>query len=108
MSTPDMNEMLKQAQRVQERMAELQRDLVSRRYEASSGGGMATAVVSGQLRVLEVHIEPTLVSGGDRSMIEDLATAAINAALEKAQASVQQELQQLQGSMMMPGPGDRG
>ncbi len=108
MSTPDMNEMLKQAQRVQERMAELQRDLVSRRYEASSGGGMATAVVSGQLRVLELHIEPTLVSGGDRSMIEDLATAAINAALEKAQASVQQELQQLQGSMMMPGPGDRG
>jgi hypothetical protein len=103
-----MNEMLKQAQRVQERMAELQRDLVSRRYEASSGGGMATAVVSGQLRVLELHIEPTLVSGGDRSMIEDLATAAINAALEKAQASVQQELQQLQGSMMMPGPGDRG
>ncbi len=103
-----MNEMLKQAQRVQERMAELQRDLVSRRYEASSGGGMATAVVSGQLRVLELHIEPTLVSGGDRSMIEDLAIAAINAALEKAQASVQQELQQLQGSMMMPGPGDRG
>jgi hypothetical protein len=103
-----MNEMLKQAQRVQERMAELQRDLVSRRYEASSGGGMATAVVSGQLRVLELHIEPTLVSGGDRSMIEDLATAAINAALEKAQASVQQELQQLQGSMMMPGPGNRG
>ena len=108
MSTPDMNEMLKQAQRVQERMAELQRDLASRRYEASSGGGMATAVVSGQLRVLELHIEPTLVSGGDRSMIEDLATAAINAALEKAQASVQQELQQLQGSMMMPGPGNRG
>ena len=103
-----MNEMLKQAQRVQERMAELQRDLASRRYEASSGGGMATAVVSGQLRVLELHIEPTLVSGGDQSMIEDLAAAAINAALEKAQASVQQELQQLQGSMMMPGPGDRG
>lgn len=108
MSTPDMNEMLKQAQRVQERMAELQRDLVSRRYEASSGGGMATAVVSGQLRVLELHIEPTLVTGGDRAMIEDLAAAAINAALEKAQASVQQELQQLQGSMMTPGPGDRG
>ena len=105
MSTPDMNEMLKQAQRVQEQMAELQRDLVSRRYEASSGGGMATAVVSGQLRVLELHIEPTLVSGGDRDMIEDLAAAAINAALEKAQASVQQELQQLQGNMMMPGPG---
>ena len=107
MSTPDMNEMLKQAQRVQERMAELQRELMNRRFEATSGGGMATAVVSGQLRVLELRIEPSLVSAGDLEMIQDLAAAAVNAALEKAQASVQQEIQQLQGSLMMPGAGDR-
>ena len=108
MSTPDMNEMLKQAQRVQERMAELQRDLVTRRYEGTSGGGMASAVVSGQLRVLELRIEPSLVGDGDLDMIQDLAAAAINAALEKAQAGVQQELQQLQGSMMAPGSGSQG
>ncbi|MDG2332890.1 MAG: YbaB/EbfC family nucleoid-associated protein [Myxococcota bacterium] len=107
MSTPDMNEILKQAQRVQERMADLQRDLMRRRYEASSGGGMATAVVSGQLRVLELRIEPSLVADGDLPMIQDLAAAAVNAALEKAQAGVQEELQQLQGSMMPPGAGNR-
>ena len=103
-----MNEMLKQAQRVQERMAELQRDLVTRRYEGTSGGGMASAVVSGQLRVLELRIEPSLLDGGDLDMIQDLAAAAINAALEKAQAGVQHELQQLQGSMMAPGSGSQG
>lgn len=108
MSTPDMNEMLKQAQRVQQRMAELQRELGTRRYESTSGGGMATAVVSGQLRVLELRIEPSLIAGGDLEMIQDLAAAAVNAALEKAQASVQQELQQLQGAMMRPGDGDEG
>lgn len=108
MSTPDMNEILKQAQRVQERMAELQNDLMRRRYEASSGGGMATAVVSGQLRVLELRIEPSLASSGDLEMIQDLAAAAVNAALEKAQAGAQAELQQLQGSMMTPGAGNRG
>ena len=107
MSAPDMNEMLKQAQRVQQRMAELQRELVSRRYEATSGGGMARAVVSGQLRVLEIRIEPSLVEGNDLDMIQDLAAAAVNAALEKAQAGVQQELQQLQSSMMTPTGGDR-
>ncbi|MCS5636465.1 MAG: YbaB/EbfC family nucleoid-associated protein [Myxococcota bacterium] len=105
MSTPDMNEMLKQAQRVQQRMADLQRELVHRRYEATSGGGMATAVVSGQLRVLELRVEPSLIASGDLEMIQDLAASAVNAALEKAQAGVQQELQQLQGSMMQPGAG---
>ena len=65
-----MNEMLKQAQRVQEQMAELQRDLITRRYEAASGGGMATAVVSGQLRVLELRVEPSLISAGDQEMIQ--------------------------------------
>ena len=108
MSTPDMNEMLKQAQRVQERMAELQRDLVTRRSEGTSGGGMATAVVSGQLRVLELRIEPSLVGEGDQDMIQDLAAAAVNAALEKAQAGGQRESQQRQGSMMAPGAGNQG
>ena len=103
-----MNEMLKQAQRVQEQMAELQRDLATRRYEATSGGGMATAVVSGQLRGLELRVEPSLIGAGDQEMIQDLAVAAINAALEKAQASVQQELQNLQASMMRPTPGGPG
>ena len=105
---PDMKEMLEQAQRMQSRIAQLQQELSTRRFEASSGGGMVTAAVTGQLRVLEIRIEPSLFSESDRGMIEDLAAAAVNAALEKAQRSVQEELQQLQGQMgaaAFSGPG---
>ena len=73
---PDMKEMLEQAQRMQSRIAELQQELSTRRFEASSGGGMVTAAVTGQLRVLEIRIEPSLFSESDRGMIEDLAAAA--------------------------------
>ena len=100
--------MLEQAQRMQTRIAELQRELAARQYEASSGGGMVTAVVTGQLRVLEVRIEPSFHASGDRGMLEDLTAAAVNAALEKAQRSVQEELQRLQGHLGLaaaPAPG---
>ena len=100
--------MLEQAQRVQARMAALQEELALRRYEASSGGGMATAVVSGQLRVLELRIEPSLIQTGDADMIQDLAAAAVNAALQKAQQGVQQELAQLQQSLGLPGTPQAG
>ena len=103
-NTPDMGEMLKQAQKMQERIGELQRDLGMRRYEASSGGGMVTVVVSGQLRVLEVKIEPSLMgSEGDQQMTQDLVAAAVNAALEKAQRGAQEEFARLQGGLGLPG-----
>lgn len=108
MSGPDLGKMLEQAQRVQARMAALQEELAHRRYEASSGGGMATAVVNGQLRVLELRIEPSLIKDGDAGMIQDLAAAAVNAALEKAQHGMQQELAQLQQSLGLPGTPQAG
>jgi DNA-binding YbaB/EbfC family protein len=103
MSGPDMKQMLEQAQQMQQRIGELQRDLATRRYEASSGGGMVTAVVNGQLRVLEVRIEPSLVETRDREMMQDLTAAAVNAALEKAQRGAQEELARLGGGMGIPG-----
>jgi hypothetical protein len=54
---------------------------------------MVTVVASGDLRILEVRIEPSLLAGGDREMIQDLTVAAVNAALASAQRLVQEELQ---------------
>ena len=109
MSAPNIGDILKQAQRMQEKMGELQRELAMRRFEASSGGGMVEAVVSGELRVLEIRIEPSLITGGDREMIQDLTAAAVNAALTRAQEGVQKEVQRLQGSFQLPGmPGMPG
>ncbi len=109
MGTPDLGQLLQQAQQLQAKMGELQRELASRRFEATSGGGMVSAVVSGELRVLEVRIEPGLIERADRDMIQDLTAAAVNAALEKAQRGVQEEFQRLQGQLAMPGlPGVGG
>ena len=100
MNADQMQEMMQRAQQMQARMGELQKQLAARRFEAASGGGMVKATVSGALRVLEIEIEPTLATGDDREMLQDLVAAAVNAALTKAQQSVQQELAQVQQSML--------
>ena len=100
MKTDEMQEMMQRAQQVQTRMGEMQQQLAARRFEASSGGGMVQASVSGALRVVSIEIEASLAEAGDRPMLQDLVAAAVNAALDKAQENVQQELAQLQQSML--------
>jgi len=100
---PDLREMLQQAQGLRSKMAELQQRVGALRFEADAGGGMVRVVASGDLRVLEIHVEPTLVDAKDREMIEDLTAAAVNAALKKAQEGVQAEVQRLQGGLDLGG-----
>jgi DNA-binding YbaB/EbfC family protein len=95
-----MQEMMQRAQQMQSRMGDLQRELAARSFEASSGGGMVEAAVSGGLRVISIKIEPSLLTGDDQSMLQDLIVAAVNAALAKAQESVAQELARVQQSML--------
>ena len=101
MSQPDLSELLAKAKQMQARLAEVQRDLAQRRIEGAAGGGMVTVVVTGDLRVLEIRIEPSLVAAGDREMIQDLTAAAVNAALANAQRVVQEELQREQGALRL-------
>ena len=106
MSQPDMGELLKRAQEMQQRMAELQRDLARRTAEGSAGGGMVRAVATGELRIREIHIEPELAASGDREMLQDLVAAAVNQALAAAQQMVQEAMQKAAGPFsMMQGPG---
>lgn len=117
MNPNEMQEMLQRAQEMQSKMGELQAELARREYEASAGGGMVTAVVSGAFRVLSIEIEPVMIEHKDRDMIQDLTAAAVNAALTKAQESVSREMSRFQSSMLaglpnlpgMPGmPGSGG
>jgi DNA-binding YbaB/EbfC family protein len=111
MNEPDIGKILAQAQQMQSRMAELQRELATRSYEASAGGGMVKAVASGELRIVAIEIEPELLAGGDRQMVQDLCAAAVNAALGIAQRAVQEELQRVSGGLGLPGvmsPGGAG
>jgi DNA-binding YbaB/EbfC family protein len=104
MSPPDLGELMAKAREVQARLAEVQRELAGRRVEGSAGGGMVTAVASGELRILEVRIEPSLLEGGDREMIQDLTAAAVNAALASAQRLVQEEMQRASAGLTIQIP----
>lgn len=95
-----MQEMMQRAEQMQSRMGDLQRELAARHFEASSGGGMVEATVSGGLRVISIKIEPSLIAGDDQAMLQDLIAAAVNAALAKAQESVGQELARVQQTML--------
>lgn len=105
MKPEDLGALMEKARAVQSRLAELQRDLATRRFEGEAGGGMVKATVSGALQVLGVEIEPTLLGAGDREMLQDLVAAAVNAALRNAQAVVQQELQRAGAAMDLAGQG---
>ena len=94
---PDLQALLAKAQEMQAELGQLHQELARRTVEASSGGGMVTAVVTGELRVVEVRIEPAVFEGGDRRMAQDLIAAALNAALQKAQAMVQSEMERASG-----------
>lgn len=98
----DLGRLLEKAREAQARLQELQRDLASRRVEGSAGGGMVTAVASGELRILEIRIEPALLESGDRAMLQDLCAAAVNAALASAQRMIQEEMQRASSGFTIP------
>lgn len=94
----NMNNLMKQAQKMQQDMARLQEELENREYTASSGGGMVTATVCGkQLKALE--IKPEAVDPEDVEMLCDLVTAAVNEALGQAEETTSREMQKLTGGM---------
>ena len=107
MSQPDLSELFAKAQEMQGRLAKVQRELARRTVEASAGGGMVTVVASGELRVVEIRIEPGLIESGDRAMLQDLVAAATNAALAAAQKMVQEEMQRAAGLPLFATPGDQ-
>lgn len=102
MSTPDLGALLRQAQEMQKRMTSLQRELARRSVSGSAGAGLVTATISGELRVLQVEIDPQLLAGGDRAMLQDLVAAAVNAALASAQRMVQEEMQRAASEVQVP------
>lgn len=111
MNEANLGDLLAKAQEMQTKLAALQQELARRTVSAQSGGGMVTAVVSGDMRVQEVKIEPGLVENGDREMLQDLVAAAVNAALAAAQRMVQEEMQKaagLAGLAGIPGMGGIG
>jgi len=98
-----MGNIMKQAQMMQKRMAQLQEELEARRIEASAGGGMVTAVVSGKQQLISLIIDPKAVDPDDVEMLQDLVVAAVSEALKQSQQLAQQEMSKVTGGMNIPG-----
>ena len=85
MPQPNMQQMLKQVQKMQQDMLAAQEQLKHEEVEASAGGGMVTVKVSGDLIVKEVRIDPQAVDPEDVELLQDMVTAAVNQAVDQAQ-----------------------
>jgi len=98
-----LGNIMKQAQQMQQKIARLQQELEGREVEATSGGGMVTAVVNGKQQLLNLKIEKDAVDPEDVEMLEDLVTAAVNEAIKQSQEMMQQEMGKVTGGMNLPG-----
>ncbi len=100
---PGMGDLLQQARAMQERLANLQAEVGARSVEATAGGGMVSARVSGKLEVLSVAIDPEVMRSGDLDMLQDLVVAAVNEGLRKAQKMMADEMAKITGGLHIPG-----
>jgi len=99
----NMNNLIKQAQKFQKQMEDMQKELETKTFEASVGGGAVNAVVNGKRQLLEVQIKPEVVDPDDVEMLQDLILTAVNEALKKAEEDTNNSMGKLTGGMNMPG-----
>ena len=98
-----MQAMIRQAQKMQEDMAQKQAELEEREYETSAGGGVVNVKINGKKEILSVKIDPEVVDPDDVETLEDLVTAAVNEAIKTVEAVSAEEMQKITGSMGLPG-----
>lgn len=97
-----MNNMIRQAQKMQQDMMKAQEELESKTYEAGAGGGVVSAVVSGKKELVSVTIDPEAVDPDDVEMLQDLIVAAVNEALRRANDDAASQMSRLTGGLNLP------
>ena len=104
MSLGDIGNLMKQAQQLQERLAQVQDDVARRTVEAASGGGMVKVKVNGKHELLAITIDPAVLKE-DVELVQDLVLAAVNEGLRSAQRMVAEEMTKVTGGLKIPGLG---
>lgn len=99
----NMGDILRQAQIMQQKISKMQTELGERSFEASSGGGMVRAEVSGKQDLRRLAIDPKALEGGDVEMLQDLILAAVNEAGRIARETMEREMGAISGGIKLPG-----
>lgn len=99
----NMNQMIKQAKKMQEQMGKMQAELQEKIVEATAGGGAITTRVNGKQEILEIKIKPEVVDPEDVEMLEDLILTVINDAIKQSQEMVSNEMSKITGGLNIPG-----
>ena len=100
----NMNQMLKQAQKMQEDAANMQAELETREYTATSGG-MVEVTIDGTHKIKSISIKPVSVDPDDVEMLQDMIVAAVNSAVETAINTANKEIEKITGGLNIPGLG---
>jgi len=103
MGGANIQQLMRQAQKMQEQMQQMQQDLDARTYEAAAGGGMVKVKVSGAREVLELMIDPQAVDPDDVEMLQDLVLAAVNEALRKGEETREAEIAKMNAAAGLGG-----
>lgn len=99
----NMNQLMKQAQKMQQEMMKSQQELESKVFEASSGGGVVRVEMTGKFEIKSLKIDPDAVSADDVEMLEDLILAAIQEAYSQVSEATEEIMGRVTGGMKIPG-----
>ena len=99
----NMNNLMKQAQKMQKQMAEMQEALANKTLEVSAGGGAIKVTINGEKQIQALTISPDVVDPDDVEMLQDLVMSAVNEALRQMDEAVNSQMSKITGGMNMPG-----
>lgn len=100
---PNMANLMKQAQKMQQDMQKAQEELMQMTFEATSGGGAVKAVVSGEKKLVSLDIDDEILNPDDKDMLVDMIIVALNDAMAKAEQTTQDKLSKVTGGMGLSG-----
>ena len=106
MSKGMLNDMMKQAKKMQQEMGKVQEEARKKTVEAAVGGGMVSVTANGAMEILSIKIDREVVNPDDIDMLQDLVAAATNEALRRAQQMVNEEIGKVTGGLNIPGLGN--
>lgn len=101
----NLQQLARQAQKMQDQMEEATAELNAKEYTASSGGGIVTVTISGELEIKKLDINPEVVDPEDIEMLSDLITAAVNEAIRTANTDKDETMNKISGGMNLGGLG---